>query len=186
MWGEPTTIGMDILVMPSGRSCLSDKLTPLFKPPHEAVQWKKFWNKIHAWFHNQLPIIKAPSTHLVTCYCDAISCLKQLCCIIIETPNNQRQLLVASQFCNPDQIRNFFMNSISNWYPKIKNYGLWHPIQIRNTLANICRSVYFASRGKAVLRLYCHYSDTIFVVVVIWQGRYIKRKLLAFWMNIRT
>jgi len=36
------------------------------------------------------------------------------------------------KFCNPDPIRNFFMNSISNPYPKIKNHGLRYPIHIRN------------------------------------------------------
>jgi len=42
------------------------------------------------------------------------------------------------------------MNSISNPYPKIKNYGLRYPTEIRNrsldcTLVNIFSSVYFAS-----------------------------------------
>jgi len=46
------------------------------------------------------------------------------------------------------------MKSISNPYPKIKNYGLRYPIQIRNrslsyTLANKIGSVYFASWGKS-------------------------------------
>jgi len=46
------------------------------------------------------------------------------------------------------------MNSKSNPYPKMKNYGLRYPIQIRKrslsyTLAYIFGSVYFASCGKS-------------------------------------
>jgi len=57
-----------------------------------------------------------------------------------------------------DWIQNFFINSVSNPYPKIWNYGLWYPIQIRNhplscTLAKIFGSVYFASWGKVVVIL---------------------------------
>jgi len=51
------------------------------------------------------------------------------------------------KFCNPDPIRNFFIKSISNPYPKVKNCGLRYPIQIRNhslscTIAYIFGSVY--------------------------------------------
>jgi len=54
-----------------------------------------------------------------------------------------------------DWIRNFFINSISNPYPKIKNCGLRYPIQIRNcplncTWAKIFGSVYFATWGKVL------------------------------------
>ena len=58
------------------------------------------------------------------------------------------------KFCNPDPIRDFFINSTCNPYPKVKNYGLRYPIQIRNcslscTLACIFSIVYFASSGKS-------------------------------------
>jgi len=56
------------------------------------------------------------------------------------------------------QSENFFMNSIPHPYPKIKNFGLRYPIQIRNrslscTLAYIFGCFYFASLGKI-----CGYS----------------------------
>ena len=67
---------------------------------------------------------------------------------------------VVQQWCTDmeilqsDWIRNFFINSISNPYPKIYNYGLQYPIQIRNrplscTLTKIFDNVYFASWGKS-------------------------------------
>jgi len=75
------------------------------------------------------------------------------------------------------------MKAMSNPYPKIKNYGLWYPIQIRNrslsyTLTNIFGSVYFASWGKswavAILPLVKHY--------IIWSdhvARTIHKKTIA-------
>jgi len=56
------------------------------------------------------------------------------------------------KFCNHDPIRNFFINSISNPYSQIENYGPRYLIRNRSlsyTLANIFGSLYFASWGKS-------------------------------------
>ena len=76
--------------------------------------------------------------------------------------------------CNPDPIRNFFIKSISNPYPKVKNCGLRYPIQILNcslscTIAYIFGSVYFAWKEKAGLWLFCRKSYT-----VGWSGHVIR------------
>jgi len=74
------------------------------------------------------------------------------------------------KFRNPDPIRNFFIKSISNPYPRVKNSWLRYPIQIRNrslscTIAYIFGSVYFVSRQK----LGCGYFlPQLFVEVVMW------------------
>ena len=86
------------------------------------------------------------------------------------------------KFCNPAPFRYFFINSMSNPYPKILNYGLWYPMQIRNrsincTSANIIGIVYFASWGKN-----CGYfasCQTKVVEVVTWKVGYDTQKTRA-------
>jgi len=47
------------------------------------------------------------------------------------------------KLCNPDPIRNFFMNSMSKPYPKSKNYRLRYPIR-NHSLS--CKLAYKFSR----------------------------------------
>ena len=60
---------------------------------------------------------------------------------------------MGMEILQSDWIRKFLINSISNPYLKIFNYGLRYPIQIRNsplscTLAKIFGNVYFSSWEK--------------------------------------
>jgi len=85
------------------------------------------------------------------------------------------QWCTDTKILQSDWIGNFFINSISNPYPKIKNCWIWYPTQIRNyplscTSAKIFGSVYFSSWGKSCG--YFAFSLAWLVSVVTWQVWY--------------
>jgi len=75
-----------------------------------------------------------------------------------------------------DWIWNFFINSTSNLYPKIKNCGFQYQIRNRSlscTWAKIFGSVYFAAWKKS--SAYFAFSQTELVEIVTWQVWYYKK-----------